>query len=87
MLEIKKNFQETIEVVTKLRFCYNVNGHEITGILTATAGYYASMYGLDVQFDDLYGKSISECGLFTPEQVDEIEFIIIEEANLPIVEE
>ena len=87
MLKINKDFQETISVVTSVRFCLTVDSHEVSGELTATAGYAANMYGMDVVFDDLYGADIREGGLFTPEQVDEIEGWVIENITLPIVEE
>jgi hypothetical protein len=87
VLEITKDFQETISVVTSVRFCLTVDSHEVSGELTATAGYAANMYGMDVVFDDLYGVDIREGGLFTPEQVDEIEDFITENITLPIVEE
>jgi hypothetical protein len=87
VLKITKDFQETISVVTMVRFCLTVDSHEVTGELTATAGYADNMYGMDVVFDDLYGVDIRESGLFTLEQVDEIEAWVIENITLPIVEE
>jgi len=87
VLNITKDFQETISVVTSVRFCLTVDSHEISGELTATAGYAASMYDMDVVFNDLYGVDIRESGLFTPEQVDEIEGWVIDNIALPIVEE
>jgi len=87
VLKIDKEFQETISVVTSVRFCLTVDSHEVSGELTATAGYGANMYGMDVVFDDLYGVDIRESGLFTPEQVDEIEEWVVENITLPIVEE
>ena len=94
MLKITKDFQETISVVTTMRFCLTVDSpevsgdsHEVSGELTATAGYAGNMYGIDVVFDDLYGVDIRESGIFTPEQVDEIEYFITETITLPYVEE
>jgi len=72
MLEISKEFQDFIEaIVTQhtrviIRFCINVNGHEISGRYTNedTPAFNCS----SVEFDD--PKLMYES--FTPEEVDEI---------------
>jgi hypothetical protein len=67
MLEISKEFQDFIEARVLIRFCINVNGHEISGKYTNED--IPAFNCSSVEFDD--PKLMYES--FTPEEVDEIQ--------------
>ena len=77
MLEISKEFQETTHVQVTIRFCINVNGHEISGKYTNED--MPAFNCSSVEFDDT--KLMYES--FTPEEVDEIQEWIEHNIELP----
>jgi len=91
VLNITKDFQRTESAQIIVRFCITVNGHEIAGYLTASAGYHPMTEefgaGSEVEFDPMYGVALKESGLFTPEEIEEIEDFVIESIELPIIPE
>jgi len=82
MLEISKEFQETIHVELTIRFCINVKGHEIPGTYNDAVEDNLWLCGSIISFDDpefLYES-------FTPEEVDEIQEWIEHNIELPIIQ-
>ena len=77
MLEISKEFQDFVEVRVIIRFCINVNGHEISGKYTNED--IPAFNCSSVEFDD--PKLMYES--FTPEEVDEIKEWIEHNIELP----
>ena len=81
MLEISKEFQETISVDVTIRFCINVKGHEISGTYTDSAQDIHWFNGLVIDFDD--PKFVYQSGTFTSEEVDEIQEWLEHNIELP----
>ena len=81
MLEISKEFQETIHVELTIRFCINVKGHEIHGTYNDAVEDNLWLCESIISFDD--PKLVYESGTFTPEEVDEIREWIENNIELP----
>lgn len=81
MLEINKEFQETINVKATIRFCINVKGHEISGTYTDSTEDGSWFNETHIEFYD--NELVYESGTFTPEEVDEIEEWIGNNIELP----
>jgi uncharacterized protein (DUF736 family) len=81
MLEISKEFQETTHVQVTIRFCINVNGHEISGAYTDSSDESHVLNWISVEFDD--PEFLYESGTFTHDEVDEIQEWIEHNIELP----
>jgi hypothetical protein len=81
MLEISKEFQETIHVELTIRFCINVKGYEIPGTYNDVVEDNLWLCESIISFDD--PKLVYESGTFTPEEVNEIKEWIENNIELP----